>query len=123
MSNKKNPLNPNEPYVLPGPMWYGVEKYSNYETPHTVIRRFHVEAYAEKWMTAEGRMPLILDNGNTYKSYKKLYLMPWYWRPPMKKKALAFLEEHNPRMRYHWGLLDITGEVISKVGKSVIALP
>lgn len=107
-------------YILPRPMWYGVEKYTKYEAPHTVIKRFFREEKAKEWMEMEGRMPMIDDNGKTYRAFKSLYKMPWYWRPPMKKKAQAWLEENNPLMRYYWNVIDITGDVISKIGEGVL---
>lgn len=100
-------------------MWYGIEKYTKVDDPHTVITRFFKEDKAKKWFETENRVA-IYSGEHRYIAVKYLYKMPWYWRPPTKKKALAYLEENNPLRRHSWNLIDITGEVISKIGEGVI---
>jgi len=101
-------------------MWYGIEKFTKYDAPQTTVNRFFNSDIAKGWMVSEGRMDLIDDQGNCYKSFKVMYEMPWYWHPPTKKKAQAYLEEYNPMMRYYWTITDIIGEVIAKIGERAI---
>jgi len=100
-------------------MWYGIEKYTKYDEPHTTITRFFKEEKAKEWFETETRVALYTGNSG-YIAVKYLYKMPWYWRPPTKKKALAYLEEYNPLMKYYWNIIDVTGEVISKIGEGVV---
>jgi hypothetical protein len=100
-------------------MYYGVEKYSCYDRPQSQTRRFFRKDLALEWLDGQGRQAFIDEQGRSYPSFKSLYEMPWYWRPPLKSRALAYLEENNPLMKYYWGLEDIRAEVISKVGGPV----
>jgi hypothetical protein len=118
MQTKKSPLTYKVQKIKS--MWYGIEKFTKYDAPQTTVNRFFNIDIAADWMRSEGRMDLIDDSGNSYKSYKMLYAMPWYWNPPTKKKAQAYLEEYNPIMKYYWSLPDIIGVVIAKLGTGVI---
>jgi hypothetical protein len=104
---------------LPKPMFYGVEKYSKYDDPRCTIKRFWREDLGVDWLETQGRSSIMDANGKEYHAFKVLYAMPWYWRPPTKVRATAYLEENNPLMKYHWTLEDIRAEVISKIGRGV----
>ena len=102
-------------------MIYGVEETTDIRHPETVIVKFRTELQARKWAENSGGFAwsgaatesLPRQSQNWHKRFRRIFLMPYGWRPPSKKK----LDKERDRFQSRESLI---ARYVWKYGKELI---